>query len=90
MAQLTEDELNVKIAAIDIQIDELVSSGMVGISSSGGGGISVSGDAIRALVDLRKHYVEMRNSLTSGGSLLTLGYEEDSVTGADLTEYHDE
>ena len=89
MAQLTETELNALIAACDTQLSELVSSGMVGISSSGGGGLSVSGDAIRAIMDLRKHYVEMRDSLPSG-SMLTLGYEEDSTTGADLTEFHDD
>ena len=89
MTQLTEDQLNILIAACDTQLSELVSSGMVGISSGGGGGLSVSGDAIRALMDLRKHYTEMRDNLPSG-SLITMGYEQDSITGEDLTEFHDD
>ena len=89
MAQLTEAELNVLIANCDTQLSELVSSGMVGISSGGGGGLSVSGDAIRALMDLRKHYTEMRDNIASG-SMITLGYEQDSITGEDLTEFHDD
>ena len=85
MGQLTETELNEKIEAIDSQLDELVSSGIVGVSSGGSGGITIRGEAITSLIALREHYVKMRDKLVSG-DIVTLGYDIDEF-GVDNSEY---
>jgi len=85
MGQLTETELNEKIEAIDSQLDELVSSGIVGVSSGGSGGITIRGEAITSLIALREHYVKMRDKLVSG-DIVTLDYDIDEF-GVDNSEY---
>jgi len=87
MAQLTETEINEKIEAIDSQLDELVSSGIVGVSSGGSGGITIRGEAITSLIALREHYVKMRDKLVSG-DIVTLDYDIDEF-GEDQSEYMD-
>mgnify|MGYP000338940236 CR=1 FL=1 len=87
MAQLTETEINEKIEAIDSQLDELVSSGIVGVSSGGSGGLTIRGEAITSLIALREHYVKMRDKLVSG-DIVTLDYDIDEF-GEDQSEYMD-
>jgi hypothetical protein len=90
MAQRTETEILADIKTVETAINEIVSSGLVGVSVSGGGGISITSGALTALLDRKKELREELNALVSGsGSIVTLDYDIDEY-GRDNSEYIDE
>ena len=75
------------IETVETAINEIVASGLVGVSSGGPGAISVSGAALTTLLDRKKELQLEMNSLTTG-SFLTLDYDIDDL-GEDQSEYLD-